>query len=204
VKTNLARILLALTSRKQGVGEPRDLTCRSMYCAFSFPSPIYNSTTGGVVPSKSASPPPPTSSYDGNVGWVFSLIEFYLHYSNYPYDPSCLIRSVVTIYRYDRVTDAIDPEQTYNRPYETPESGVSSDWFFIRKPKRHCSHAQHRLGRSYSSSSTGARMSSMTSTRTLFVSSLPSIVPMICRPADGVGPAVIVSPGSNSDIDPWR
>ena len=29
-----------------------------------------------------------------------------------------LIRSVVTIYRYDRVTDAIDPEQTYNRPYE--------------------------------------------------------------------------------------
>jgi len=29
-----------------------------------------------------------------------------------------LIRSVVTIYRYDRITDAIDPEQTYNRPYE--------------------------------------------------------------------------------------
>ncbi|QSG13252.1 hypothetical protein HSBGL_2858 [Halapricum desulfuricans] len=30
-----------------------------------------------------------------------------------------LIRSVVTIYRYDRITDAIDLEQTYNRPYET-------------------------------------------------------------------------------------
>ncbi len=64
-----------------------------MYCVFPFPSPIYNSKTGGVsydffvvgtiddaetvrndgnaggvVPSKSASPPPPTSSYDGNVG----------------------------------------------------------------------------------------------------------------------------------------
>ena len=73
-----------------------------MYCAIPFPSPIYNSKTGGVssdflvvdtivmrrrwrndgnaggvVPSKSASPPPPTSSYDGNVGWVSSLIEFY-------------------------------------------------------------------------------------------------------------------------------
>jgi len=33
-----------------------------------------------------------------------------------------LIRSVVTIYRYDRVTDAIDPKQTYNRPYETVDS----------------------------------------------------------------------------------
>jgi len=32
--------------------------------------------------------------------------------------PVGLIRSVVTIYRYDRITDAIDPEQTYNRPYE--------------------------------------------------------------------------------------
>jgi hypothetical protein len=31
-----------------GVGELRDLTCRSMYCAFPFPSPIYNSKTGGV------------------------------------------------------------------------------------------------------------------------------------------------------------
>ena len=29
-----------------------------------------------------------------------------------------MIRSVVTIYRYDRITDAVDPEQTYNRPYE--------------------------------------------------------------------------------------
>jgi len=35
-----------------------------------------------------------------------------------PAVPGGLIRSVVTIYRYDRVTDAIDPEQTYNRPYE--------------------------------------------------------------------------------------
>ncbi|WP_229110833.1 LiaF domain-containing protein [Halapricum desulfuricans] len=29
-----------------------------------------------------------------------------------------MIRSVVTIYRYDRIPGAIDPEQTYNRPYE--------------------------------------------------------------------------------------
>ena len=30
-----------------------------------------------------------------------------------------LIRSVVTIYRYDRIRYAIDPEQTYNRPYDS-------------------------------------------------------------------------------------
>jgi len=73
-----------------------------MYCAFSFPSPIYNSKTGGVsydffvvgtiddaetvekrrkyavvVPSKSASPPPHTSCYDGNVEWMSSPFEFH-------------------------------------------------------------------------------------------------------------------------------
>ncbi len=91
-----------VTTRKRGVGELRDLTCRSMYCAISLPSPIYNSKTGGVSydflvvdtigdaetvekrrkcggcgPFKICFTPPPTSSYDGNVGWVSPLFEFY-------------------------------------------------------------------------------------------------------------------------------